>query len=493
MRQDNARGMFPLKSTVAYVQYGEAALREFVRKQILDDTAVDSAFLHCPVAYALKDKQHLRRVLVLDPISTFYIYDFALRNTQAFQASPPSERQFYGCAFKGKKPLDGFLQYHEFRRRKYVLKRTYRYFAKVDIANCFNSFYHHDVVSFLHDRTEGAEHEHFGQFIREINGGVSINCFPQGIYPAKAIGNSFLSFIESSMALQSSAIIRFLDDVFLFDDKQRTLEKDVIVLQQLIGRFGLALNSEKTHFGSEKDNFEERRLDRIKKSLLKKREETKSYDEERESAPELTRAQVAYLKDLVQQRDINEEDVELALSLLREDEDEAFELVSLALTRYPNLTKDVYKLIETMTPSDALWSIVSRRLRQSFLTEYELFWLTRMAIDHFPMTARVAQALLAAHLHPSATEITKAAVLEVPDNRYGLFDLKYNQLRNAAIGIGGACAVAGLHRSEKAKRNQLYKYAMKSSKYMYALCNIASKLIPDEVEPDQSLTPLVQY
>ena len=485
--------MFPLKSTVPFVQYGEVPLREFVQKQILEDKVVDAAFLHCPIAYALKDKQHLRRVLVLDPISTFYMYDFALRNSKAFQASPPSERQFYGCAFKGKKPLDGFHQYHEFRRRKYALKREFGYFAKLDIANCFNSFYHHDVVSFLHDKTEGAEHDHFGQFIREINGGVSINCFPQGIYPAKAIGNSFLSFIETSMALRSSAIIRFLDDVFLFDDKQRTLEKDVIVLQQLIGRFGLALNSDKTRFGSEKDNFGERRLDRIKKSLLQKREETKSYDEERESTPELTQAQVEYLKDLVQQRDINEEDVELALSLLREDQDEAFALVSLALSRYPNLTKEVYKLIETMIPSDALWTLVARRFKQSFLTEYELFWLTRIAVDHFPMNGRVAEALLVAHSHPSATDITKAAVLEISDNRYGLFDLKYNQLRNTPIGIGAACAVAGLHKSEKAKRNQLYKYAMKSSKYMHTLCHIASKLIPDEAEPDRSLTPLVQY
>ncbi|HDY66031.1 MAG TPA: orotate phosphoribosyltransferase, partial [Phycisphaerae bacterium] len=279
---DNPRSLFPLSSTKRYIEIGEEELREFIYESIFDVSNQAVSFATCPSIYALKDKIHLRRMLLLDPVASFYMYEFLLKNWKLFKPQKESKRQYFGYAFISGEPLNPFAQYHEFRKQKYQLKTEYKYFVKVDIANCFNSFYHHDIVSYLSSNLSNTEAQQFGQFLREINRGRSINCFPQGIYPAKALGNGYLSFIETSRELKSPVIIRFLDDIFLFANKSSVLEQDVIVLQQLLGPRNLFLNSEKTQFGSKKFDFEERKLDRIKISLLRKREEICGYDEDDE-------------------------------------------------------------------------------------------------------------------------------------------------------------------------------------------------------------------
>jgi hypothetical protein len=480
---DNPRFLFPLHSTERYLELGEDILREFIYESILDKSKPSISFNTSPIAYALKDKMHLRKMLLLDPISTFYIYDFVLRNWKLFDIQKDSNRQYYGYAFDKGIPLDPFPQYHNFRRRKYQLKADYKYYAKVDIANCFNCFYHHEIVSYLHSKLPDKECNPFGQFLREINAGKSINCFPQGIYPAKALGNGYLSFSETSMELQSPVIIRFLDDFFIFANSLSILERDIIVLQQLIGSQALFLNEEKTQFGSKEDDFEERNLDQIKKSLIQKREEAHGYDEEDEEDEEdnedeevgLEPKEVDYLKSLIQSRDVAEEDVELALSLLKEDEEGAPILIELVFNKYPNLIKDLYRHLPDMQNTDDLWTVIIKKITSEFVTEYELFWIVRIILDLYGFDQTSADVLLKIFNHTCASPIVKSAILEFTDNRFGFGELKMKQLRSGSEGIIATSAVAGLERLEKAKRNQIYKYISKASPYLNVLCNIMSK------------------
>ena len=201
------------------------------------------------MAFALKDNFHLRHTLILDPIATFFLFEFVIVNQKHFRIPVPSRRQMYGYAFKSGEPVDSFGEYHRFRRRKYKLKEEYKYYAFADIATCFNSFYHHDVSEAIESRIGLQQSQEFGQFLREINAGMSIDCFPQGLYPAKVIGNWFLSFIESSMKLKSSAIIRFLDDIYFFSNDKSCVYEDILILQHILGGHALSLNAEKTMFG----------------------------------------------------------------------------------------------------------------------------------------------------------------------------------------------------------------------------------------------------
>lgn len=478
VKYDNPRALFTLTSTKRYVELGNDQLRDFIYNSVFDNSNKTVFFSSCPIVFALKDRMHLRRMLFLDPVATFYMYDFTLRNWKLFKLQKNSERQYYGYSFKFGKPIDPVPQYHEFRRRKYQLKKKYEFFVKVDIVNCFNSFYHHEIISYLNTNLSNREAQQFGQFLREINAGTSVNCFPQGIYPAKALGNGYLSFTENSMELKSPAIIRFLDDFFLFADSMPILERDVIVLQQLLGSQALFLNPEKTQFGSKSYDFDERKLDQIKKSLLIKREETGGYDEDEEDdeTVSLEVEEVEYLKSMIQAKDVAEEDVELALSLLKQDEEQASVLITLVFERYPNLIKDLYRHLSDIQDNGELWSAIKKRVSSQFVSEFELFWLVRIVLDIYEFDRDSVDLLLKVFKHPCASPIVKAAILEFTDNRFGFRELKLKQLRSGSGGIITTSAVAGIEKLEKAKRNQIYKYVSRESPYFYTLCEIMSKV-----------------
>ena len=146
IREDSPRTLFPLKATQDFVDHGEAELRRYVYESVFDP-ADGSSFTMSAVAYAHKDRHHLRPVLVLDPVAHFYIHDFVLRNARSFQRQAAGMRCRYGYGFHKRTPLDPSKQYHDFRKRKYELKSRYKFFAKADIANCFACFYHHDIVN----------------------------------------------------------------------------------------------------------------------------------------------------------------------------------------------------------------------------------------------------------------------------------------------------------------------------------------------------------
>ena len=283
------------------------------------------------------------------------------------------------------------------------------------------------------------------------------------------------------MELRSPAIIRFLDDYFLFANSLSTLERDVIVLQQLLGSQALFLNQEKTQFGSKSDDFEERKLDRIKISLLKKREKVCGYDEDDEDEDDdesesLEPEEVEYLKSIIQAKDVAEEDVELALSLLKQDEEQASVLIKLVFERYPNLIKDLYRHLSDIQDNGELWSAVKKRVTSQFVSEFELFWLVRIVLDIYEFDQVSVDLLFKVFKHPCASPIVKAAILEFTDNRFGLRELKLKQFRSGLGGIITTSTLAGIEKLEKAKRNQVYKYVSKESPYFYTLCAIMSKV-----------------
>lgn len=473
--QDNVRGLFPLNTTVKLITLGKEKIRSYVYDSIFNTAIRHTSFLPMPAVYALKERIHVRKSLQLDPISSFYIYDFVYRNSGAFQKTANSNRKHYGYSFRRKIPANSYKEYHEFREKKYELKKEYRYFAKIDIANCFNSFYHHDIISYLSTTISQPESKQFGQFLREGNGGRSIDCFPQGIYPAKVIGNFFLSFIENSRELQSDVIIRFLDDTYLFSDNIATLEKDVLKLQSIIGEKGLFLNPQKTKFGEKFKDFEEKKLDKIQKSLVQKREVVKDYEESDNNEEfGLNDDEVSYLKSIIQKPDVAEEDVELALSLLKEDESEVLRLVDLVFNSYPNLIKQLYHYVREIEDEGMIWGHIYNKVNKDYLHEYELFWISRMVIDHYQYDEDSADLLIKIFNHRCATSVVKASILEIEQNDFGLYELKERCLRDVSSGIPAASAVIGLLGLEKAKRNQLYKYSGNASSFMHVICDICS-------------------
>ena len=78
-----------------------------------------------------------------------------------------------------------------------------------------------------------------GKLLREIKGGDSFDCLPQGLYPAKMIGSSFLSFLEESSRIHAAETLRLMDDVWPFDHDPDLLISDFLTVQSLLSQRGL--------------------------------------------------------------------------------------------------------------------------------------------------------------------------------------------------------------------------------------------------------------
>ena len=340
LEADHRRWIFPLRTPLVFAQTDPKSLREHVNLRILNTNEKDG-FVTGLLAYSRKDEHHLRRVLALDPFATFFLYDFVYANRKSFPKPRSTDRHVFGHCFHRGQPVDAFAEYHEFRRKKYDLISVHGHFAQVDVFNCFNSFYHHDVTTFVSSRTGSPAGEQFGQFLRQLNAGVSVACFPQGLYPAKVIGNAYLSFVDESRKLKAPGVARFLDDVVLAAGTRREVEEQVLELQYILDKHHLALNDSKTLVGEKGVRFQEKKLDRIKRNLIRKRESTKrGYDEDDdESDGRLDDKEREYLVSLIRKPNVAQEDVELALTLLRDEPDALGLVIDPVLDKAPHLLR----------------------------------------------------------------------------------------------------------------------------------------------------------
>ncbi|MEX2551957.1 MAG: RNA-directed DNA polymerase, partial [Actinomycetota bacterium] len=271
--RDQSRTLFPLETSRTLVTHFEQELQSFIAHQVLDPQG-GAAFLPQQRCYAAKHGFFLRRTVKLDPVAEYYLYDVVYRNRRDFYPDNRPTRISYGYRFVGDAPESPNRAYARFRQDSWVGGFQYRHSIRTDIASYFNSVYHHDLVSCV--RAVGwpeADVNGLGRFLREINSGRSIDCLPQGIHPSKVLGSEFLRFLDDSHQLKSELILRFQDDIHLFDQDMGRLQTDLLTLQALLGERGLSLNTAKTHVDGHEGGGIEDEVDQIRRDLLQKRGE----------------------------------------------------------------------------------------------------------------------------------------------------------------------------------------------------------------------------
>jgi hypothetical protein len=69
-------------------------------------------------------------------------------------------------------------------------------------------------------------------------------------------------------------------------------------------------------------------------------------------------------------------------------------------------------------------------LRSQDQQEYQLFWLAHILEAYLLKTKKASAVINALYSNPRATPISKAKVLEIADNRYGLPELREPPLRS---------------------------------------------------------------
>jgi hypothetical protein len=483
--EDYPRTLFPLRTNRVLVETGAAELLKFATSQASNPNGNghDASFLPQKRVFALKAGWHLRRTVKLDPVAEIFLYDLAYRHRSLFKKPISQNRDCFGYRFTDGKPLDAASSYRAFKGAYNDYAKKYRYGISFDIASYFNSIYHHDLVGWFDER--GAPEDDvgvFGKFLREINSGRSVDCLPQGLYPSKMIGNDFLKFIDNSSRLRSTRLIRFMDDVALFSNSRDDLLTDFYTIQDLLGQKGLSINPSKTTFIDEKPQGIEEKVDAVRKSLLKKRRTLiiTGYDaeiEETEVTRNLTSKEVSSLKNMLAQPQLEEEDAELVLALMGSHSTDVLARFGDLLSEFPNLAKNMYVFSRSISDREAVThSILDYLNKNTIVPEFQLFWLGMMLEDYLLGTKLAGDLLVKLYDHPWGTSLTKAKILEIPDNRFGLPELREEHLKEGKSDWLAWSAAVGSRVNKKAARNYVLNYFKNASPINRVIANIVSTL-----------------
>jgi hypothetical protein len=482
---DYPKTLFPLRTNKILAETAHRKLLEFANRNLGNNQSGSQSsisFMPQKRVFAMKAKWHLRRTFKLDPVAEVFFYDLMFRNRSLFRESPTATRQNFGYRFAKGTPIDATTSYRRFKGAYNDYSGKYKHGLSFDVASYFNSIYHHDLVAWFDERgASEADVALLGKFLREINSGRSVDCLPQGLYPSKMIGNDFLKFVDGSNKLRSKFLIRFMDDVALFSNSREDLSADFYEIQELLGQRGLSVNPSKTLFIDEKREAVEDRVSEVRKGLLKKRRLLiiTGYDvevEEREVERKLTRKEISSLKEMLAQPHLEEEDAELVLALMGEHSGDVLARFGDLLREFPNLAKNIYVFSRNISDREALGRLIIEYLETPIIPEYQLFWIGMMAEDYLLQTKSAGDLLGKLYRHPWATSVTKAKVLEIADMRFGLPELREEQLKEGKSDWLAWSAASGSRANKKASRNYVLNYFKNASPINGLIAEIISGL-----------------
>jgi len=465
--EDQNRSLFPLTTNAFMVQSNPEGLSKYIREAInnADEDSCEN-FLPQERVYADKSGHHLRRTAKLDPVAEFYLYDVVYRCREAFKRRATKNRTAFGYSFvKGHVPQPSG-SYREFSGAVGAAEEEFKYSLAFDVSSYFNSIYHHDLVRRFSDLVEDLDEVNlFGRFFRQINAGRTVDCLPHGILPAKILGSDFLAYVDESNRLRSPLMLRFMDDFVLFANREAQLISDFYTIQELLGSKALSVNPAKTRWGhlSTGGDF---KVDPLKVKILKKRRAlvVASEGPEHEEVEDLGQEETEYLLTLLHEEEIEEDDAELALMVLREVSDKVLVHLQEILRRFPSLTKNAYHFIEHVEDKEAVAELVLGLLSDSAsTTQYQIFWLACSTDRHLRGTERYGDLLRALYEHASASAVCKARILEIPEKKHGMSDLREEQLKSGGSGWLPWASAIGSRCEKAASRNHLLGYFANAS------------------------------
>lgn len=484
--EDLPRTLFPLNTNKVLVELGHAELLAYAEGL----AAGDGTFLPQRRVHANKDQLHLRRTVKLDAVAEFYFYHIIHKNRAKFRRSHRTERRHFGYRFETGRPMSPSKSYADFK--KAVADGIFRSeeFTYFDIASYFNGLYHHDLHAWFAalGPDDPADVAAFGKFLREINAGRSLDCLPQGLYPAKMIGNDFLRFIEDSSAIRADRIERFMDDVYLFGDDLNALTADFSEVQRLLGLKGLSVNASKTrNAGSPWTDEADDQLSELKKRLLKRRrhliishydeDEDEDEDENRgEGDAELDEEEIEFIVSLLNAGSLSEEDAELILVVMRDHVARIEQHLSVFASGFPHLAKNFFGLCGEATDKEAVARVVLEVASAGdHVGEFQLFWFGMMLETYLLDTAAAPDLVHTLYRHESATDISRAKILEIPDRRYGLPEMRESFLREGRSDWLAWASAVGSRNLDKQARNYLLDYFANGSKTNRLIASILQK------------------
>jgi len=491
---DFQSSLFPLKTNLLVIQHHHKALEQYIAKILSDDPAnVGDSFLTQTRVHAAKPRNHLRRTVALDPVASYFLYDLVYRNREAFGKASAPTRQSFGYRFDKDQPVPVHKAYQDFTGQVDLHRIRHGHSISLDVASYFNSIYHHDATNWFASLpgVSGADSNAFGRFFREINAGRSIDFLPQGIYPTKMIGSEFLRFLELSGQVKCKQSLRFMDDIYLFDDDEQTLVHDFLRIQELLGLRALNINPTKTivdatdttiHGAASAIQAELASIiehDQVPSMYLGSGAEGSAYGEDGGDGepPSLDDTQIDRLLELLVDSKADETDVEMILGILHENSESIAGHFAYLLARFPNIVKQLHKVAGLIADKDQLTDQIIELVEGAeSLIEYQLFWIAAIAEDHLGETKNFGKLILKLYERTAEHKIARAKVLEIPDQSFGLKEIRDGILKSGASDWPSWAAAMGTRTLKKAERNHTLKYFSKGSPLNFLIAECVQNL-----------------
>ncbi|MBY9065622.1 RNA-directed DNA polymerase [Hyphomonas sp. WL0036] len=478
-QHDFLSSLFPMETCRLLIEHGSQEIEAYIQR-CLSQAPANSAhqFLAQTRVYASKPANHLRRTVKLDPIAEYFIYDLTFRNRAKFRKPFHDDKKHFGYRFENGEPIAATSSYMGFKGAISKYSSDYSHSLSFDVAAYFNNIYHHDLVAWFANLGASQEDiDAFGSYLRQTNSGRSIDCLAQGLYPTKMIGNDFLRFVEQHHSLKSSAVVRFMDDIILFSNEPDSLYEDFYSVQKLLGQKGLSVNPSKTK--SQNPSNLEKEANEVKLSLLNKRRKAAllDYMDEVEAAADalqLTPQESDYIRALLAMDNLQEEDAELILSIFRDHAEEVKPHLANMTASFPHLSKNLWSFLKHLKDASFMGEVLLDLLQHPRIQEFQLFWFGWILQDYLMDTTEAPKIIEALYTHKNATTISKAKLLEIPDNRFGLVELRDEHLVAGRSDWLAWSSAVGHRTLPKISRNHKLEYFGNSSQINHLIKTIIS-------------------
>lgn len=460
--------LFPMDTCKVLVENSSDSISEYISK-IANPKEDGHAFLPQETVYASKAGHHLRRTMKLDPVAEYYLYEMSYKNRKIFRKSNNPSRENFGYRFVDGNPIPINESYKEFTTKATALKSKYKYFIKFDISAYFNSIYHHDLTNwFSAQKTTQTDIELFGQYMREINTGFSIDFLPHGLYPSKMLGSHFLSFMDHSELVRCEHMLRFMDDYMLFSDSKDTLIRDFQTIQKGLGLKSLNLNSDKTILFTEKETSIENEIDAIKSRALGNiylsTGSGMDYEDYSDAVRELPQDEIDHLLSILSEDEASDHEASLILDCIHEHSPNFHEYIPDFIYRFPHLSKKIYHKCNDIGETHELTEGLIELLNSGqSMNEHQLFWIAKITEQHLMETIQAGKLLAKLYEHKDATNISKAKILEIPESRFGIPEWREVHLKNGSSGWLAWASAVGMREDTKQSKNYLLGYFSKVS------------------------------
>lgn len=138
---------------------------------------------------------------------------------------------------------------------------------------------------------------------------------------------------------------------------------------------------------------------------------------------------------------------------------DVLEYIEIFFDRFPNLSKKLFYFCKNIDDKSSLAQVIISHLDNSVIvTEEQLFWFAKIAEEYLSETSEYSSILINLLEHKYATDISKSKILEIPDVRFGLPDIREQYLRVGRADWLSWSSAVGTRDMSKNNRNHLLKY-----------------------------------